>query len=186
MLRDEHGGVEQRQRSRRRRAITPVRKMPRALTTPASTYQRLRDKRRVGDRRPQEFPGLRNEARCHERGDLAHADAGLGQLVPDRDRQVAAHRAERQDEEQEDDRVRDAERRRSQALRPQVLVEERDRPRPRELGGGFVVARRRVVVEAVIRARVHVHLVLDAVRLERRLVRGPAGVDARRRAPRSG
>src|SRR6266567_6798912 len=39
---------------------------------------------------------------------------------------------------------------------PQVLVEELDRPLPRKLGGLLVVARRRIVVEAVIRAFVHV------------------------------
>ena len=49
---------------------------------------------------------------------------------------------------------------------------------PRELGGSLVVARRGVVVEAVLRARVDVHRVLDLVRLERRLVGRPAGVDA--------
>src|SRR6476620_5723538 len=53
----------------------------------------------------------------------------------------------------------------------QVLVQEREGARPRELRGGLVVARRAVVVEAVVDVRVDECLVADAVRLERLLVR---------------
>src|SRR5215207_8934468 len=60
----------------------------------------------------------------------------------------------------------------------QVLVEERDRPLPRQLRRRLVVARRRVVVEAVLRAGIEEALVPDAGRLERLLERGPARVDA--------
>src|SRR5437773_401405 len=59
-------------------------------------------------------------------------------------------------------------------LPAQILVEEVERPLPRELGGGFVVARRRVVVEAVLRSLVHERLVLLAVRFQRRLERRPS------------
>src|SRR5207244_2496827 len=59
----------------------------------------------------------------------------------------------------------------------QILREELERPRPRELRRRLVVARRGVIVEAVLRAGIHVHLVLDARGLERRLVCGPALVD---------
>ena len=61
----------------------------------------------------------------------------------------------------------------------QVLVEEIDRALPRELRGGFVVARRRVVVEAVLGALVGEGLVRLAVGLERRFVRRPSLIDAR-------
>jgi hypothetical protein len=64
------------------------------------------------------------------------------------------------------------------SLPPDVLVEELERSLPRELRGRFVVARRRVVVEAVLRALVHEHLVLLVVRLQRRLVRRDAAFDA--------
>src|SRR5712691_3184955 len=63
-------------------------------------------------------------------------------------------------------------------LAPQVLVEELERPLPGELGGGLVISRCRVVVEAVLRARILVHRVRDVAGLERSLVSGPAGVDA--------
>src|SRR5204862_2109252 len=43
----------------------------------------------------------------------------------------------------------------------QVLLQKRDRSRPRELRCGFVVARRGVAVGAVLGAWIHVHLVLD-------------------------
>src|SRR5438046_3611411 len=63
-------------------------------------------------------------------------------------------------------------------LAPQVLVEELERPLPGELGGGLVISRCRVVVEAVLRTRILVHRVRDVAGLERSLVSGPAGVDA--------
>src|SRR4029079_14329152 len=56
----------------------------------------------------------------------------------------------------------------------QVLVEQADRALPRELRRRLVVARSRVDVEAVVRARVNVPFVAHVRRLERRLVRGPA------------
>src|SRR5262245_65186525 len=59
---------------------------------------------------------------------------------------------------------------------PQVLVEELDGPRPRELRRGSVVARCRVIVEAVFGVRVDVLLIRHARRLERRLDRAPASV----------
>ena len=59
-----------------------------------------------------------------------------------------------------------------------MFLEERDGARPRELGGGLVIARCRVVVEAVLRARVEKGLVSHVVRLQRGLVGGPALVDA--------
>src|SRR5438034_2172929 len=59
----------------------------------------------------------------------------------------------------------------------QVFLEEVHRPLPREFGGGLVVPRRRVVVEPVLRAGVLVHLVLHVVRLQRRFVGRPPGVD---------
>src|SRR6185437_10905470 len=59
-----------------------------------------------------------------------------------------------------------------------VLVEERERPRPRELRRLLLVPRRRVVVEAVVDVRVRVLLVADMIAVERFLPRGPAGVDA--------
>src|ERR1041385_8793987 len=60
----------------------------------------------------------------------------------------------------------------------QVFVEEVDRTLPGQLGGFFVVARRGVVVEAVLRTGIHVHGVLDVVGLERLFVSGNSGVDA--------
>src|SRR5580765_7692520 len=55
----------------------------------------------------------------------------------------------------------------------QVFVEPGERTVPRERGGVLVVARRRVVVEAVLRALVDVALVRHAGRLERFVVGGP-------------
>src|SRR5688572_17283907 len=60
----------------------------------------------------------------------------------------------------------------------QVLLEELERARPRELRGGLVVPGRGVVVESVLRARVLVDLIAHLVRLQRGLVVGPRGVDA--------
>src|SRR5262249_52319150 len=60
----------------------------------------------------------------------------------------------------------------------ELAVEEGDRPLPRELGRGGVVARGRVVVEAVLRARIDERLVVDVRRLQRLLVGRPRGVDA--------
>src|SRR4051812_8106300 len=61
----------------------------------------------------------------------------------------------------------------------QVLVEEIERALPRKLRGGLVVARRRVVVEAVLRVGIDVGVVLDVTGLEHLLERGPAAGDAR-------
>src|SRR5207245_8394788 len=55
------------------------------------------------------------------------------------------------------------------AASAEILVEELQRALPRELGRLLVVPRRRVVVEAVLRAFVDEHLVLLVVRLQRRL-----------------
>src|SRR5256885_3988289 len=60
----------------------------------------------------------------------------------------------------------------------EVLLEEGDRPVPGQLGRRLVVTRRRVVVKAMLGAGIHVHLVFRAVRLQRRLIRGPQRVDA--------
>src|SRR5712692_2147602 len=60
----------------------------------------------------------------------------------------------------------------------EVLLEEGDRPLPGQLGRRLVVARRRVVVKAMLGAGVHVHLVLGAARLQRRLEGRPRRVDA--------
>ena len=81
-------------------------KIPIALKNGAQQVPRLAPECRVDDRRPQKLPRLRDERDRHESGDLVHAQAGLRQPVRNRDRQVAAHRPERQDEEQEDDGVR--------------------------------------------------------------------------------
>src|SRR5207249_10560086 len=67
---------------------------------------------------------------------------------------------------------------RGSAAGSQVLVEEIDRALPRQLGRRLVIARRRVVVEAVVGAGVHELLVLDVVRLQRLLEVWPSGVDA--------
>src|SRR5207253_4777232 len=60
----------------------------------------------------------------------------------------------------------------------QIFLEKSDGPRPGKLGRGFVVPGCRVVMEPMIGARIHIHLIFHAVRLERRLVGGPAGIDA--------
>src|SRR6266581_2236732 len=60
----------------------------------------------------------------------------------------------------------------------QGFLEEGNGPRPGQLGRGFVIPGRGVVMKAMIRARVHVHLVFHPVRLERRLPSGPAGIEA--------
>src|SRR5690606_25304907 len=59
---------------------------------------------------------------------------------------------------------------------PKVLVEERYGAVLREPCGLLVVTRRRVVVESVIRALVHMHHVLLPVRLQRVTESRPAGV----------
>src|SRR5881397_4150097 len=51
----------------------------------------------------------------------------------------------------------------------QMLLEEGDRPLPRQLCRRLVVARRRVVVKAVLRPRILVHLVRNAGRFQRGL-----------------
>ncbi len=45
---------------------------------------------------------------------------------------------------------------RSEVSSPQVFVEKFESARPRQFGGVFVITRRRVVVEAVLFALVHV------------------------------
>lgn len=59
-----------------------------------------------------------------------------------------------------------------------MLFEEGNGAFPCQLGRVLVVPRRRVVMKAVLRARVHMHLVRHATGLERRLVPWPHGVDA--------
>src|SRR5882724_5396096 len=61
--------------------------------------------------------------------------------------------------------------------RAEVLVQEVHRPLPGERGGSAVVARRGVVVEAVLRAGIAVHRVRDLARLQRGLIGGPARID---------
>src|SRR5690349_9645653 len=60
---------------------------------------------------------------------------------------------------------------RSGGARPQILVEPVERVLPRLLGGGLVVARRRVVVEAVLGAFVDMAL-MHHLGLGQRLVEG--------------
>src|SRR6185503_19181434 len=60
----------------------------------------------------------------------------------------------------------------------QVAVEELERALPRELRGGLVVARSAFVVEAVLRVGIDERVVLDVVRLQHLLERGPAAGDA--------
>ncbi len=62
---------------------------------------------------------------------------------------------------------------------PDVLLEERDRSLPRQLGRRRIVARRRVVVKSMLSARVKMALVFYRRRLERFLERRPARIDAR-------
>src|SRR5579883_1112538 len=62
-------------------------------------------------------------------------------------------------------------------LAPQVFIEEVDGPLPRQLGGGFVVARRGVVVEAVIGALVDIRGVGDVVGFQRLFISRPAAGD---------
>src|SRR5215470_11485105 len=59
----------------------------------------------------------------------------------------------------------------------EVRLEEGDGAIPRKLGRGFLIARSRVVVEAVLGPRIHVHLVADAARLEGGLESRPHGID---------
>src|SRR5258706_7573124 len=61
----------------------------------------------------------------------------------------------------------------------ETLLEQRDRTIPRQLRLRLVIPRRRVVVEAVLRARIDVHLVAHAGRLQRLLIGRPHLVDAR-------
>src|SRR4029077_19399746 len=65
----------------------------------------------------------------------------------------------------------------ARALSGQVCLEEGDGALPRQLGGWLVVARRRVVVEAVLGARVDVHLIRHPGGRQRGLERGPHLVD---------
>src|ERR1044072_1393587 len=60
----------------------------------------------------------------------------------------------------------------------EVLLEERDRPIPGEFRRRLVIARRRIVVKAMLRAGIHVHLVWHARGLQRLLVFRPHRVDA--------
>src|SRR5262249_29394304 len=59
----------------------------------------------------------------------------------------------------------------------EVRLEEGDGTIPGELGCGFLIARGRVVVEAVLGPRIHVHLVADAARLEGGLESRPHRID---------
>src|SRR5689334_8534100 len=61
---------------------------------------------------------------------------------------------------------------------PEVLREEIERALPRELRRRLVVARRRVVVEAVLRIRIDVGMVLHVMRGEHLLEGGPRVGDA--------
>jgi hypothetical protein len=63
-------------------------------------------------------------------------------------------------------------------LRLQRLVEVVDGALPGEFSGAFVKTRRGIVVEAMIRFRIHIRLVLDVIRLEGGFVLGPPAVDA--------
>ena len=60
----------------------------------------------------------------------------------------------------------------------EFLFEELDGAGPRELGGGFVEAGSRVVMEAVIRAGIDEGLVFHLGGFQRGLPCGPAGVNA--------
>src|SRR5271165_4400039 len=59
-----------------------------------------------------------------------------------------------------------------------ALLEERDCTIPRQLGRGLLVARRRVVVETVLRSRIGVLLIGYVMGLQGRLVSRPHRVDA--------
>src|SRR5690606_9061360 len=59
----------------------------------------------------------------------------------------------------------------------EMPLEEIDRPLPRERRGLLVETRRRIVVEAVVRAGIEVRLVLDPGVVQRRLISRPARVD---------
>src|SRR3989304_2819515 len=69
--------------------------------------------------------------------------------------------------------------RNAQVALADVLVEERDGPLPGQFGRRLVVARCRVVVEAVLGTGVEIALVGDVRRLERGFELRPARVDAR-------
>src|SRR6202000_861262 len=60
----------------------------------------------------------------------------------------------------------------------EVLVEKVDRALPGQLGGGFVVARRGIVVEAVLRAGINVYLVFHVRGFQGFFVVGPGRGDA--------
>src|SRR5712692_998787 len=61
----------------------------------------------------------------------------------------------------------------------QVFVEEIESALPGKLGRSLVIARRRVVVEAVIGALIHMHGVGNVIEFERLFVGGPCSVDTR-------
>ena len=65
----------------------------------------LAAERRVGDRRPQELPRVRNETDRNQPGDILDRNAGLGQQVGNGNREIARHHPERQDEDHEDPRM---------------------------------------------------------------------------------
>ena len=58
----------------------------------------------------------------------------------------------------------------------QILVEEVESALPGKLGGGFVISRRRIVVETMIRALIYIFLVVDVI--------GFQGIFPRRKSPR--
>src|SRR5947208_14511443 len=62
--------------------------------------------------------------------------------------------------------------------RPDVFIEPIHCPLPRHLGRGFIVARRRVVVETVLGAGIGVLFVVHPVRLQRGLECRPTRIDA--------
>ena len=63
-------------------------------------------------------------------------------------------------------------------LAPQIFIEEVEGALPGQLGGGLVIARRSVVVEAVIGTGVNISVVGDVVGFERLFVSGPSAGDA--------
>ena len=60
----------------------------------------------------------------------------------------------------------------------QVFIEKVERPRPRQFGRSFVITRRRVVVEAVLRTLINVHRIHFVVGLESCFIVRDARVDA--------
>src|SRR5262245_286526 len=59
----------------------------------------------------------------------------------------------------------------------EMLVEKIQRALPCELSGGLIIAGCRVVMEAVVRAFIHVHSVSDVIGFQRFFVSGPSVID---------